>query len=279
MAVKLGLNMEFSRHEDLSFPRGLELAAEIGYRYVEPMVHTGRQLLSEGGFFHSISMLEDPREIKEMCESLSLKICALSSHAQLVKPDVAVDYIRTGIRFAAELGAPIVATSEGFKRSWTSEAEDFTLIRYSLTMAARDAERRGILIGLEPHHQYSASIEGMDRLLSLVDSPVIGVNFDTGNAYLGGKSDIYEWLEHILPRLVHVHAKDISQSRSLADRGQVTGTAVGCACGDGVVDWPRVIDLCRRAPRDIVLTVECGTVDEARRSHDYLAPLVSASTQ
>jgi sugar phosphate isomerase/epimerase len=279
MAVRLGLNMEFSRHEDLSFRRGLEVAAEIGYRYVEPMVHTGRQLLSEGGFFHSLSMLEDPREVRQTCESLGLGICALSSHAQLVKPDVAVDYIRGGIRFAAELGAPIVATSEGFKRTWTTEAEDFTLIRYSLTMAALDAERRGVLIGLEPHHQYSASLEGMDRLLSLVESPVIGVNFDTGNAHLGGKSDIYQWLEHILPRLVHVHAKDITRKQSHNDRGQVTGTAVGCACGEGVVDWPRIIELCRRAPRDIVLTVECGSVDEARRSYEYLAPLVGETTK
>lgn len=274
MSLSLGLNMEFSRHEDLSFRRGLEIAAEIGYPYVEPMVHTGRQLLSEGGFFHSLSMLEDPREVRGLCDSLGLEISALSSHAQLAKPDVAVDYIRAGIRFAGELGAPVVNTSEGFKRSWTSEEEDFTLIRYSLMMAAADAERRGVMIGLEPHHQYSASLEGMDRLLSLVDSPSIGVNFDTGNAYLAGRSDIYDWLEHILPRLVHLHAKDISLRQGSRDRGAVTGTAVGCACGEGVVDWERVIKICRRAPREIVLCVECGSVEEARRSYDYLRALL-----
>lgn len=128
MSLSLGLKMEFSRHEDLSFRRALQIPAEIGYPYVEPMVHTGRQLLSEDGFFHLVSMLEDPREIRGLCDSLGLQISALSSHAQLVKPDVAVDYIRSGIRFAGELGAPVVNTSEGFKRNWTSEEEDFTLI-------------------------------------------------------------------------------------------------------------------------------------------------------
>jgi sugar phosphate isomerase/epimerase len=274
MAVKIGLNLEFSRRENLSFAHAVHIAREIGYEYVEPMVHTGRQLLSEGGYLHSQSTLEDPYAMKEMCDDAGVTISAISSHAQLVKPDIAVDYIRAGIRQAGEIGVPVVNTSEGNKRAWTTEDEDFTLIRYSLMIAARDAERRGVVIGLEPHHQYSGSLEGMDRLLSLVDSPAIGVNFDTGNAYLGGKSDIYQWLEHVLPRLVHLHAKDISTGQSNSERGKVTGTAVGCACGDGVVDWARVVELCNRAPRDIVFSVECGTTEEAQRSYKYLKGIV-----
>ena len=274
MGVRLGINLEFSRHENLSFQKAVETAAEIGYEYVEPMVHTGRQLLSEGGFLHSQSLLEDPLLLRKRCEELGLKISALSSHAQLVKPDIAVDYIRAGIRAAGEAGIPVVNTSEGNKRPWTSREEDFTLIRYSLTIAAEDAARRGVTIGLEPHHQYSGSQEGMDDLLALVDSPAIGVNFDTGNAYLNGKSDIYEWLEHVLPRLVHLHAKDISVAQGEQERGKVTGTAVGCACGDGVVDWERVVTICNRAPRDIVFSVECGTTEQARRSYEHLSELL-----
>jgi len=270
MGLKLGLNLEFSRHENMSFEQAVQTAAEIGYEFVEPMVHTGRQLLAEGGYLHSRSTLEDPFDMKKVCDAADVRISALSSHAQLVKPDIAVDYIRAGIRQAGEIGVPIVNTSEGNKRPWTSQEEDFTLIRYSLRIAASDAERRGVVIGLEPHHQYSGSLEGMDRLLSLVDSPAIGVNFDTGNAFLAGRSDIYEWLEHVADRLVHLHAKDISTAQSDRDRGKTTGTAVGCACGDGVVDWTRVAAICRRAPRDIVFSVECGTTEEARRSHRYL---------
>jgi sugar phosphate isomerase/epimerase len=75
-------------------------------------------------------------------------------------------------------------------------------------------------------------------------------------------------------RLVHVHAKDISESHSEKERGKVTGTPVGCACGDGVIDWARVIDICRKAPRDLVLSVECGTVDQAARSIEHLRKLI-----
>ncbi len=142
-------------------------------------------------------------------------------------------------------------------------------MRYTLMEAARVAEPRGILIGLEPHQQYSRTPEGLDRIHALVDSPAIGINFDTGNAYLAGQ-DPYTWLERVVNRLVHLHAKDISIRQSEAERGKVTGTPVGCACGDGVIDWARVVAICRRAPRDIVFSVECGTVEQAVRSLAHL---------
>ena len=57
---RIALNMEFCRSADKSFEDGVRIAAELGYRHVEPMVHTGWELLSEVGYFHSFSMEEDP---------------------------------------------------------------------------------------------------------------------------------------------------------------------------------------------------------------------------
>ena len=54
----------------------------------------------------------------------------------------------------------------------------------------------------------------------------------------------------------------------------MTGTPVGCACGDGVIDWQRVIAIVRRCPRDIVFSVECGTLDQAERSVKHLRGLL-----
>jgi sugar phosphate isomerase/epimerase len=67
-----------------------------------------------------------------------------------------------------------------------------------------------------------------------------------------------------------MHAKDISVAQSDAERGKVMGTAVGCACGDGVIDWAAVMAILRKIPQDIVLSVECGTLDEAARSVEHL---------
>lgn len=272
--ILLGINMEFVRHHDKPFEWGVAKAAEIGYQYIEPMVHWGRELLSEARYFHSVSMYDDPLWVRELCDKHNIKLSSLSSHTPLCKPEISVEYLKQAIRWAADAGAPVVNTDEGPKPHWTTEEMDFVLMKYTLTEAAMVAERHGILIGLEPHQQYSKTPDGLDRIYSLVKSPNIGINYDTGNSYLAGGSDPYEWLQHVLDRLVHLHAKDISMQQSEAERGKTTGTPVGCACGEGVVDWQRVISIVKGAPRDIVFSVECGTVDEAIRSFEYLTKLL-----
>jgi sugar phosphate isomerase/epimerase len=271
--VSLGVNMEFVRHEDKSFEWGVEKAAELGYAFVEPMVHWGRELLSEAGYFHSVSMLDDPYRIRRACEKAGIRLSGLSGHSVLCKPEVGTEYLKQAVRFAAECGAPVVNTDEGPKQPWTTVEEDYVLMRYTLREGAAVAEPRGILLGIEPHQQYTKSSAGLDRVFSLVDSPAMGINFDTGNSYLAGEDPLV-WLAHVKDRLVHVHAKDIPVEQSDAERGKVTGTPVGCACGDGVIDWAGVIAICRMAPRDLVLSVECGTVDQAARSIAHLKSLL-----
>ncbi|MDX9754200.1 MAG: sugar phosphate isomerase/epimerase family protein [bacterium] len=271
--ISLGVNMEYVRSADKNFEWGVQKAAELGYEYVEPMVHWGRELLSEAGYFHSVSMLDDPYRIKRACDQAGIKISGLSAHCPLCKPEISTEYLKQAVRFAAELGTTIVNTDEGPKPTWTTEDEDHVLMRYVLMEAAKVAEPRGVIIGLEPHQQYSKTPDGLDRIYNLVDSPAIGINFDTGNSYLGGQ-DPYIWLDRVLDRLVHLHAKDISIQQSDSERGKVTGTAVGCACGDGVIDWAKVIELCKRCPRDIIFSVECGTIEQAERSITHLKALL-----
>ncbi len=271
--VGIGVNLEFIRHADKPFEWGLEKAAQFGYEYVEPWVHLGRELMSEAGYYATISMLEDPVRIRKLCEKHGLRLSGLSAHTPLCRPDVSGNYLKQAIRFAAEAGAPVVNTDEGPKPKWTTEEEDFVLMKYTLTEAAAFAEGREVMIGLEPHQQYSKSPKGLDKMCKLVKSPAIGINFDTGNAYLAGEDPI-AWLDSIKDLLVHIHAKDISIQHSEAQRGKVTGTPAGCACGDGVIDWKKVIEICRAAPRDIVLSVECGTVEQAQHSVKHLKSLL-----
>jgi len=271
--IFLGVNNEFVRHEDKNFEWAVAKAASLGYEYVEPMVHLGRELLSEAGYFHSVSMWDDPYRVKRACEKAGVKLSGLSAHTPLCKPEIGTEYLKQAIRFGAECGAPVINTDEGPKPDFTTEEEDHVLMKYVLTEAACMAEARGIVIGLEPHQQYSRTPDGLDKIYALVDSPAIGINFDTGNSYLAGQ-DPYEWLKRVRDRLVHLHAKDIAIEQSDAERGKVTGTPVGCACGDGVIDWKQVIDICKGAPNDIVFSVECGTVEQAQRSVKHLRSLL-----
>ena len=273
--VFIGVNMEFIRSADKPFAWGVAKAAEIGYQYIEPMVHWGRELLSEAGYFHSVSMYDDPLWVRDLCDKYNIKLSGLSSHTPLCKPEISVEYLKLAIRWAADAGAPVVNTDEGPKPMWTSKEQDYMLMTYTLKEASLVAERHGIKIGIEPHQQYSKSKEGLDSIYNLVKSPAIGINYDTGNSYLAGTGDTYEWLSHVNDRLVHLHAKDIDIKHSEAERGKVSGTPVGCACGDGVIDWKRVIEIIKKCPNDIVMSVECGTVDQAKRSFEHLSKLIS----
>lgn len=273
--VSFGANIEFVRHADKSFESGMEKAAELGFEYAEPMVHTGRQLLSEAGYFHSISLLDDPFRVKRAAEDNGLQISALSAHAPLCHPEISTDYLRQAIRFAAECGSPFVATDDGTRRpGWATEGENQTLMRYVLEAATDACVGRDVMLVLENHGEYTSTPEKLESTLNLVTDKPIGINFDTGNAYLNG-NDPYDWLEAVIDRVVHVHAKDISVENARLYRGKVHGM-LGCACGEGVIDWRRIIDICERGPNDLVLSVECDTIEDAARSLEHLAALRSA---
>jgi sugar phosphate isomerase/epimerase len=274
MSIEVGLNMEFVRRSEKPFAVGVEWAAQMGYKYVEPMLHNGRELMSEAGYYHSVSMEEDPHFIKDILDRHGVQASGVSAHCPLMRPEVSVMYLQRAIQFAAVLKAPVVNTDESYRPSWILDDDVWPVMRYTLISVLRVAERYGVAIGIEPHQAISKTTDGLMRLATLVDHPLLRVNYDTGNAYLAGE-DIYAALERVGSRLVHVHAKDISVAHSEAERGKVTGTPVGCGCGDGVVDWARVISIIRKNGFKGVLSVECGTPEEAARSLAHLAPLVA----
>ena len=232
--------MEFVRSADKDFRAGVAIAAELGYTQVEPMVHTGWGLLSEVGYFHSFSMEEDPLLMKEICDAHGISVGSLSAHSPLMKPEAAVDRLTRAIVLADMIGARVVNTDEMLKPDWMDDEEAHQAMHYSLKRLSDAAVRHKIFIGIEPHGIYTKTAEGLLRIVNLVPSPWIGVNWDTGNSYLAGLEDPYEGLSRVRDHVRHVHAKDISLSHAEAERGKVTGTPVGCACGDGVVDWELV---------------------------------------
>lgn len=278
MAIHIGLNMEFIRCEDQPFEAGVARARALGYRYVEPMVHNGRELLSEAGYFHSFSMDNDPLEMKDILERHDVVASGLSAHCPLMRPEIAVPYLEKAVRFAAAIGAPVVNTDEGIRPAWLDDDECFQVMRYTLKKVLQVAERYGIAIGIEPHQSITKTTAGLLRVATLVESPMLRINYDTGNAFLGGE-DPYAGLKAVLPRLIHVHAKDISIRQAADEQGKVTGTPVGCACGDGVIDWTRVIGILTEAGWSGVLSVECGTPQQAATSLTALTAALAAAAK
>jgi sugar phosphate isomerase/epimerase len=268
--------MEFVRSADKSFIDGVAIAADLGYKYIEPMVHTGWELLSEVNYFHSFSMEEDPLLMKEICDARGIKVGSISGHSPLMKPEAAIPRLTRAILLAASVGAKFVNTDEMVKPDWMTDEEAHQAMYYTLRKIEMVARRHQVYVCIEPHGIYTKTAAGLLRIVNLVKSPWIRVNWDTGNSYLAGVEDPYEGLELVKDQVFHVHAKDISMEQSESDRGKVTGTPVGCACGQGVVDWKRVLDILDPLNRELILSVECGTIQQAKDSLTFLDKLISA---
>jgi sugar phosphate isomerase/epimerase len=272
--IGIGVNLEYVRHGDKSLAYGIKRAGQIGYQWVEPCMLDGRCLLSNAGYCHVTSMDTDPKIIKDLCAEAGVKISGLSSHSDLLNPEYGVLYARRGIRYAHALGVNVVQITEDmYPPKWIDEVEAYNIMRIVLRSIAETCEENGVYIAVEQHGPYTAKIERMKRILSLVDSPWIKCNFDCGNTFLSG-SDPYDMLEAVIDKVVHVHAKDISVKQADAERGKVTGTAVGCACGDGVIDWKKLVGRLKKAGYKGVLSVECGTEDQAVRSLAHLTKVL-----
>jgi len=271
---KIAVNMEFVRSADKGFEDGVRIAAELGYKYVEPMVHTGWELLSEVHYFHSYSMEQDNLLMGEICGRYGVKVASISGHSPLMRPEAAVPRLTRAIELADVCGARFVNTDEMVKPEWMSDAFAHEVMRYTLSRAAQCAARHKVYVCIEPHGVYTRTSKGLMKIVRLVDSPWVQVNWDTGNAYLAGVEDPYKGLEAVRDHVYHVHAKDIDMRQSESERGKVTGTPVGCACGDGVVDWERVLKILAPLDREIFLSVECGTIEQADRSIRFLRKLL-----
>jgi sugar phosphate isomerase/epimerase len=272
---RIAVNMEFVRSADLDFRKGVRVAAQLGYRFIEPMVHTGWGLLSEVGYFHSFSMEEDPKLMREICDEHGVSVASLSAHSPLMKPEAAVDRLTRAIVLAHFVGTDIINSDEMLQPVWMDDDFAHDTMRYTLTRMEQVAARHQAYLCIEPHGVFTKTSAGLLRIVELVPSPWIAVNWDTGNSYLAGAEDPYEALTAVRDFVRHVHAKDIDMGHAERERGKVTGTPVGCACGDGVVEWDRVIEILDPLDRDITLSVECGTIDQAERSLAFMRGLIA----
>jgi sugar phosphate isomerase/epimerase len=271
---KIAINMEFVRSSDKSFEAGVQIASDLGYKYIEPMVHTGWELLSEVNYFHSYSMENDNLLMKEICDKYGVKVASLSAHSPLMKPEAAIPRLTRAIELADACGARFVNSDEMIKPDWMNDDFAHEVMKYTLLRASQVAARHKVTICIEPHGTYTKTAKGLLKIVNLMKSPWIHVNWDTGNSYLAGVEDPYKGLEAVRDHVYHVHAKDISMRQVKEERGKVTGTPVGCACGEGVVDWEHVLRILKPLDREIFLSVECGTIDQANRSLTFLTKLL-----
>jgi len=277
-----GLNLEFAREEALALPGALRAAREAGYRYVEAYVYTPVSVRvnshvtvhTTSSYHHLEAGTADPRALCGCLRELGLALSALDAHTSLLLPAIGIPHLQRVIDLAADLACPLVMSDEGpVPADWIGLDQCFDLLCLSLNPVIRHAQHRGVRLALELHNLITARPDYLERMLARFGPDELGVNFDTGNSFLAG-NDPVAYVRRVANRVVHVHVKDIPAAQ-LMERGKVTGTRVGVAVGEGIVDLGGVVTVLGHAGFDGVLSVECGTLKQAEASRPALEAMIA----
>ncbi len=277
--MKSGLNLEFAKKEGLSLYEAMVKSHEMGYRYVEPYVYSAAEmrinshltLATKSDYHHINTEQADARQVHGWLKELDLQFSAIDAHSTLLLPQIGVPYLKRAIDFAHETECPIVMSDEGPMDAWMPFDRAYDIMCMCLEEIIPYAQRQGVRMAIELHNPLTTNKESLVKLMKHFNKDELGINFDTGNSFLAG-NDPVEMLDGIADRVVQVHAKDIPEWQ-LVERGKVTGTRVGVAIGDGVIDFPGVVQVMRSVGYDGVFSVECDSAEEAAVSVNRLNEL------
>lgn len=265
--MKLGCNTVGFRRLELG--DALERVARAGFPYVE--VESNLSWCA-----HVDTWSDDPVAFRAAVAAAGfVGVSGLGSHRELVTDARAVADLQQAVRWAAAAEIPVVITGEGRCPEGMAEAEALAIIDQALRAILPVAEECRVVLALEPHGTISLSPNGLARIMALVPSPWLGVNFDTANPhrgdYVGTTRDGYEWkldesrrgsevdvLASVAPLVRHVHAKDVIGRRAVT-------------LGHGEVDLPQCLKLLAAEGFDGVLSYETEGEDPPEVTEQMMA--------
>ncbi len=175
-------------------------------------------------------------------------------------PIFGVPYVLKTIPWAKLAGCPNIATTDGlYKPEGLTDDEAMEAMKRSYGMIVDTAEAYGININIELHGYFTTNPDMIEKMLDFTKSERLGINFDTGNSFIAG-NDPVAFCRRVLPRIRHVHIKDVSKSLADAARGKATGIGIShSAIGDGVnaENIRQILTLLRDYGYSGTLSLEC----------------------
>jgi 3-oxoisoapionate decarboxylase len=164
----------------------------------------------------------------------------------------AFDEMLRNFEHARAIGARVMRVVGSSRRIIEPPREEqIHLITEMFRQAVPTAERYGIRMALENHRDFNA--RQILWLMQQVDSPWLGVNFDTGNALRLGDDPI-EALQMLAPYVCAVHLKDMQRHPTAEPSEWFYYSSV--PAGEGMVDIPKALEILKGAGFDGLLAVE-----------------------
>jgi len=226
--IELGLHTDNWRLLCGNFRTAADSAVKYGLKHLEFAAIHGQYFIQPMGYEPGISLQSNPRALKRYCDQRGLAISQIYGSYPLMGPDgstFGVQYVQQSIRFAAELGCPMVDTIDGaVEIEGLGREEVFRITCDHYRQCLSWAEDYGVIINVEPHGPYTNDGDFMERLFRHFESEYLRMNFDTGNTFIAGL-DPLEYMKRFRKYIAHAHIKDVSPALAAAARGEETGIA------------------------------------------------------
>jgi inosose dehydratase len=262
-AVKIGFHTDAFNSAYWSFDKCLEWAQRHQVHWIECGLIDGVSWIHGLGYQPHVALYEDPVLLRRKMERYGVRFSQVDAAFPLSQEDGplrGVPYVMKAIAWAAHAGCPCVDTTDGLHApEGMTESEVMAQMRRSYQQILRVAEAHRVIVNIEPHGYFTTRPGYLAEMLAFSDSACLRLNMDTGNTFIAGQ-DPADFLARFLPRVSHVHVKDVSESLARSLRGGLTGIAVShCPLGQGVnaENIRRCLRLLRDAGYTGVLSIEC----------------------
>lgn len=225
-------------------------------------------------------------EIRNKFRDANLPIICISGYTNFIHPDpkkrqANIDYLKTMIKFAGDLGCTYVGSETGTyneESDWVWDDRNATEEVYQETLEViKDivsyAEENGVTFLIENYvNNVIGSIEQVERLFADVDSPHLGLICDPTNYFDEGNIDkiddtLHEIFDRLAPYMKIAHAKDCKSTTDLsekhadidADESHTFRGAGGVelpAAGLGSLNYPLYVELLAKHYPNMPLIIE-----------------------
>jgi sugar phosphate isomerase/epimerase len=269
---------QLCRDRSMSIRQWIELAATLDIEGLE--------------FYASFLELADRnawKESRKIASDHGLTIPMLCCSPDFTHPDPAfrrqqIDLEKYWIDMTAALGGKYCRVLSGQRRPGLSPETGLKFAADCITACLDHAASCGVILALENHYkdnywehpEFVQSTEMFCNLVSRINSPNFGVNYDPSNAYLADE-DPLELLNRVKHRVITMHASDRYLIEGTLDDLRREENHVGYAArlrhgviGGGLNDYDAIFAILTEAKFDGWISIEDG-VDGLAQLHESVS--------
>ena len=213
-------------YHDFSWERAIEGIAKSGFQYIEIGSITGycEHVMPER------MQKGDVARLKEQLSRAGLEAITILGHSDLTTGE-GLDILKRRITLAKEMGIRLINAGPG---TVNSAQKENTFYDHIAEIAAV-CEASNIKVALETHGHLTPTGKDCLEAMKKINSPFIGINYDTANVIYHGGVRPEDDIENILDHIFIVHLKDkLTMEKKKLDFPPL---------GKGIIDFDRIFAL------------------------------------